>query len=70
MRSQSWWALSFLAEIGFAMLVFAVGMSVPLRQEGLRESLGKGAATALIVAALELERERRRVVQPHAHSAR
>jgi Kef-type K+ transport system membrane component KefB len=44
--------LSFLAEIGFAMLMFAVGMSVPLREGGLRESLGRGASTALIVAAI------------------
>jgi Kef-type K+ transport system membrane component KefB len=44
--------LSFLAEIGFAMLMFAVGMSVPLRQEGLRGSLGKGATAALVVAAI------------------
>jgi Kef-type K+ transport system membrane component KefB len=44
--------LSFLAEIGFAMLMFAVGMSVPLREEGLRDSLGRGALTALIVATM------------------
>ncbi len=44
--------LSFMAEIGFAMLMFAVGMSVPLRQRGLRESLGKGAAAAALVALL------------------
>jgi Kef-type K+ transport system membrane component KefB len=44
--------LAFLSEIGFAMLMFAVGMSVPLRERGLRESLGRGAATAGIVAAI------------------
>lgn len=44
--------LTFLSEIGFAMLMFAVGMSVPLREEGLRESLGRGAVTALIVAVI------------------
>jgi Kef-type K+ transport system membrane component KefB len=44
--------LSFLAEIGFAMLMFAVGMSVPLREKGLRESLGKGAIAAATVAAI------------------
>jgi len=44
--------LSFLSEIGFAMLMFAAGMSVPLRDRGMRESLGPGALTALIVAAL------------------
>lgn len=46
--------LSFLAEIGFAMLMFAVGMSVPLREEGLRESLGAGALTALVVAVIAI----------------
>jgi Kef-type K+ transport system membrane component KefB len=46
--------LSFMAEIGFAMLMFAVGMSVPLRQQGLRESLGKGATTAALVALLAI----------------
>lgn len=44
--------LTFLSEIGFAMLMFAVGMSVPLREEGLRESLGRGAVTALVVAVI------------------
>jgi Kef-type K+ transport system membrane component KefB len=43
--------LSFLAEIGFAMLMFAAGMSVPLRERGMVESLGTGAKTALVVAA-------------------
>lgn len=44
--------LAFLSEIGFAMLMFAVGMNVPLREEGLRESLGRGATAAGIVAAV------------------
>jgi Kef-type K+ transport system membrane component KefB len=44
--------LSFLSEIGFAMLMFAAGMSVPLRERAMRESLGTGAATAAIVAAI------------------
>jgi Kef-type K+ transport system membrane component KefB len=44
--------LTFLSEIGFAMLMFAVGMSVPLREHGIRESLGTGATTAAIVAAI------------------
>ncbi len=35
--------LAFLSEIGFAMLMFAIGMSVPLRERGIRESLGTGA---------------------------
>jgi Kef-type K+ transport system membrane component KefB len=44
--------LSFLSEIGFAMLMFAVGMSVPLREHGLKESLGVGATSAVIVAVI------------------
>ncbi len=44
--------LTFLAEIGFAMLMFAAGMSVPLRERGVVDSLGTGAKTASIVAVL------------------
>lgn len=44
--------LSFLAEIGFAMLMFAVGMNVPLRDPRMRGSLGKGATSALLVAVI------------------
>jgi Kef-type K+ transport system membrane component KefB len=44
--------LSFLFEIGFAMLMFNAGMSVPLREAGLRRSIGRGGRTALLVAAL------------------
>jgi Kef-type K+ transport system membrane component KefB len=44
--------LSFLSEIGFAMLMFAAGMSLPLRDKDMRESLGAGALTALIVAVI------------------
>ncbi len=34
--------LSFMAEIGFAMLMFAVGMNVPLRDQGMRARSAKG----------------------------
>jgi Kef-type K+ transport system membrane component KefB len=44
--------LTFLSEIGFAMLMFAVGMSVPLRERGMREGLGLGATSAALVAAI------------------
>jgi Kef-type K+ transport system membrane component KefB len=44
--------LSFLAEIGFAMLMFSAGMSVPLRDPRLVESIGRGATLAAIVAVL------------------
>ncbi|MGH2911428.1 MAG: cation:proton antiporter [Solirubrobacteraceae bacterium] len=46
--------LSFLAEVGFAMLMFAAGMRVPLRERGMVDSLGAGAKTALLVAVLAI----------------
>lgn len=44
--------LAFLAEIGFAMLMFSAGMSIPLRERGLMQSLSRGAIAAVIVAVL------------------
>ncbi|HEY8304631.1 MAG TPA: cation:proton antiporter [Solirubrobacteraceae bacterium] len=44
--------LAFLAEIGFAMLMFAAGMSVPLRERGMLDSFSTGARTAALVAIL------------------
>jgi Kef-type K+ transport system membrane component KefB len=44
--------LSFMAEIGFAMLMFAVGMNVPLRNSRMRASLNDGARSALFVAVI------------------
>jgi Kef-type K+ transport system membrane component KefB len=44
--------LNFLYEIGFAMLMFAAGMSVPLRDQGLAKSIGRGARVAILVAVL------------------
>ncbi len=44
--------LSFLSDIGFVMLMFAAGMSVPLRERGMLNSLDRGATTAAIVAVL------------------
>jgi Kef-type K+ transport system membrane component KefB len=44
--------LSFLAEIGFAMLMFSAGMSVPLRDPRLVASIGRGATLAAIVGLL------------------
>ena len=43
---------AFLAEIGFAMLMFAAGMNVPLRQPGLLSGLRRGGLAALIAALL------------------
>ena len=43
---------AFLAEIGFAMLMFAAGMSVPLRQPGLMSGLRRGGLAAAIAALL------------------
>ncbi len=44
--------LAFLANIGFAMLMFSAGMHVPLRRGGLVSRLGRGGAAALVTAAL------------------
>lgn len=44
--------LTFLYEIGFLMLMFQAGMSVPLREPGLSASIGRGARAALVVAVL------------------
>jgi Kef-type K+ transport system membrane component KefB len=44
--------LSFLAEVGFAMLMLTAGMEVPLRDPRLGRSLRAGALLALIVAVL------------------
>jgi Kef-type K+ transport system membrane component KefB len=41
--------LAFLSDIGFAMLMFSVGMSVPVRDERLRAALGRGGAAAIVV---------------------
>jgi Kef-type K+ transport system membrane component KefB len=42
--------VSFLAEVGFAMLMLTVGMHVPLRDHRLRRALGAGALAAGVVA--------------------
>jgi Kef-type K+ transport system membrane component KefB len=44
--------LSFLGEVGFAMLMLTVGMHLPLRDRRLAGSLRTGAAAAAIVAVL------------------
>ncbi len=44
--------LAFLAEVGFALLMFSVGTALPLRDPGLRSSLGKGVQVLVISAAL------------------
>ncbi len=44
--------LVFLSDVGFAMLMFSVGMRVPLHDERIRASLGRGATAAALVALL------------------
>ncbi len=44
--------IAFLAQIGFAMLMFAAGMSVPLREPGLVTGLRRGGVTAVVAALL------------------
>jgi Kef-type K+ transport system membrane component KefB len=46
--------LTFLAEIGFAMLMLTVGMHLPLRDRRLAQSLRSGALLAGIVALLAI----------------
>src|SRR5262249_42067947 len=43
---------AFLAAIGFAMLMFAAGMKVPVRQPALVSQLGRGAVAAGIAGML------------------
>jgi len=43
--------LAFLADVGFAMLMFAAGMHVPLRDARLLGALRRGAVAAVLVAA-------------------
>jgi Kef-type K+ transport system membrane component KefB len=43
--------LAFMADVGFAMLMLAAGMHVPLRDARLLGALRRGAAAALLVAA-------------------
>jgi Kef-type K+ transport system membrane component KefB len=43
---------AFLADIGFAMLMFTAGMHIPIRQPALVRQLGRGAAAACIAGAL------------------
>lgn len=40
--------LSFLSDVGFAMLMFSVGMNVPLHDERVRASIGRGASAAAV----------------------
>ena len=42
---------SFLAEVGFVLVMFVVGTHVPVRDVSLRRSLGGGAARAVLVGA-------------------
>lgn len=42
---------SFLADVGFGLVMFVVGTHVPVRDASLRRSLGPGAARAVLVGA-------------------
>jgi Kef-type K+ transport system membrane component KefB len=44
--------LSFLSDVGFAMLMLSVGMNVPVRDRSVRAALPLGAGRALAVAGL------------------
>jgi Kef-type K+ transport system membrane component KefB len=45
---------AFLAEVGFAMLMFVAGMHVPLRQPGLGSGVRRGGLAAVLVALLSV----------------
>jgi len=42
---------SFLAEVGFGLVMFVAGTHVPVRDVRLRRSLGRGAVRAVLVGA-------------------
>lgn len=46
--------LGFLAEIGFALVMFVAGSHVPVRDPALRSGAARGVARALGVAALSV----------------
>jgi Kef-type K+ transport system membrane component KefB len=46
--------LSFLSDIGFAMLMFSAGINVPLHEGRIRASLGRGALAAGLVGVLAI----------------
>ncbi|TQF65495.1 cation:proton antiporter [Rhodococcus spelaei] len=44
--------LTFLADIGFALVMFVAGTHVPMRQKALRPALARGAVQAIVVGVL------------------
>jgi Kef-type K+ transport system membrane component KefB len=44
--------IAFLSDIGFAMLMFAAGMHVPLRRPGLAPGIRRGALATLLTASM------------------
>jgi Kef-type K+ transport system membrane component KefB len=44
--------VAFMAEIGFAMLMFGAGLRVPIRQPGIARGLRRGLVAAVVTAAL------------------
>ena len=46
--------VAFLADVGFTMLMFGVGMHVPIRAPGIVRGLRRGAAAAVLVGLLAL----------------
>jgi Kef-type K+ transport system membrane component KefB len=46
--------LLFLSDVGFAMLMFDVGMNVPLRDQRVKAALGRGAVAAAVAGVLAI----------------
>jgi Kef-type K+ transport system membrane component KefB len=45
---------AFMADVGFAMLMFAAGMHVPIRTPGIRAGVGRGALAAVAAGLLSV----------------
>ena len=43
--------LSFMAEVGFGLVMFVAGTHVPVRDVNLQRSMGRGTARAVLVGA-------------------
>jgi len=60
----------FFADVGFAMLMFAAGLNVPVRQPGIGRGLRRGLLAAIVVAVLAVPAGIAiAAATPHGHAA-